>query len=90
MKVYSLIVLFNLGYPFVLEMVGAISSNDREWSAITYANSSNLNALPTIVSQLSWDGFVTEIMNKLPLRTDEETDFAFQAIREKFITLKPD
>ena len=31
-------------------MAGAISSNDREWSAITYANSSNLNALPTIVS----------------------------------------
>ena len=77
------------GLSFALEMAGAISSNDREWSAITYANSSNLNALPTIVSQLSWrSSFVTEIMNKLPLRTDEETDFAFQAIREKVYYIK--
>ena len=27
-------------------------------------------------------------MNKLPLRTDEETDFAFQAIREKVYYIK--
>ncbi|EMG50187.1 hypothetical protein G210_4793 [Candida maltosa Xu316] len=72
------------GLSFALEMAGSISSHDRELSAITFANTSNLNTLPTIVSQLSWrSNFVGEIMNKLPLRTDEETDIAFKAIREK-------
>lgn len=77
------------GLSFALEMAGSISSHDRETSAMTLANANTLNTLPTIVSQLSWrSNFVSEIMNKLPLRTDDETDIAFKAIREKVYHIK--
>lgn len=79
------------GLSFALEMAGSISSHDRETSAITLANANTLNTLPTIVSQLSWrSNFVSEIMNKLPLRTVDETDIAFKAIREKVYHIKED
>ena len=77
------------GLSFALEMAGSISSHDRETSAITLANANTLNTLPTIVSQLSWrSNFVSEIMNKLPLRTVDETGIAFKAIREKVYHIK--
>ncbi|CAI5755866.1 unnamed protein product [Candida verbasci] len=77
------------GLSFALEMAGGIGS-DRELSSITYSNPSNyLNTLPTIVSQLSWrSNFVSELMLKLPLRTNEESDLAFKAIREKVYHIK--
>ncbi|CAK9437233.1 uncharacterized protein LODBEIA_P16110 [Lodderomyces beijingensis] len=77
------------GLSFALEMSGNISSHDREMSAITYANASSLDSLPTIVAQLNWrSNFVSEFVNKLPLRTDEEADIAFKAIREKVFNVK--
>ncbi|CAK9681436.1 unnamed protein product [Candida parapsilosis] len=77
------------GLSFALKMSGTISSHDRDIQAITYANISALDTTPSIVSQLNWrSNFVSQFMNKLPLRTDEESDFAFKAIREKVYNIK--
>ncbi|KAI3405942.2 hypothetical protein KGF56_001161 [Candida oxycetoniae] len=77
------------GLSFALEMSGSITSHDRESSAITYANVSALDSLPTTVAQLNWRStFVSQLMNKLPLRTDEESNIAFKAIREKVYNTK--
>ena len=77
------------GLSFALEMAGNISSHDRELSAITYANTSALDSLPTIVAQLNWrSNFVSQLMNNLPMRTDEESDLAFKLIREKVFKIK--
>ncbi|KAI5954298.1 STT4 [Candida jiufengensis] len=79
------------GLSFALQMSGNISSHDRELNAITYANISALDSLPTIVAQLNWrSNFVTRIMNQLPLRTDEDIDLAFKAIRDKVYKIKLD
>ncbi|EGW33972.1 uncharacterized protein SPAPADRAFT_133766 [Spathaspora passalidarum NRRL Y-27907] len=72
------------GVSFALEMAGSISSHDRELSSISLYNSANLDTLPTIVSQLSWrNHFIAEIINKQPLRTEEETNKAFREIRDR-------
>ncbi|RLV90181.1 Phosphatidylinositol 4-kinase STT4 [Spathaspora sp. JA1] len=79
------------GVSFALETAGSISNHDRELSSISLYNPANLNTLPTIVSQLSWrNHFITEIINKLPLRTEEETKLAFTEIREKIYHTKQD
>ncbi|KAG7664604.1 STT4 [[Candida] subhashii] len=77
------------GTSFALEMAGGISTNDRELSAISLYDPHQLNTLPNIVSQLSWRNyFVADLVDKIPLRTTEETDVALMAIRDKIYHTK--
>lgn len=77
------------GVSFALEMAGSILSNERELSHISRHPTNDLNTLPLIVSQLSWrSNFVTELMHKVPLHTEDDSDRAFFEIRAKVESLK--
>ncbi|CAH6722570.1 phosphatidylinositol 4-kinase Stt4p [[Candida] jaroonii] len=76
------------GVSFALEMAGSILPNERELSNISRFQSKNLNSLPSFVSQLTWrSNFISELLNKVPLHTSEDTDRAFNDIRSKVIDL---
>lgn len=77
------------GVSFALEMSGTILPTDRELSNISRFQLKNLNSLPSFVSQLTWrSNFISELLNKVPLRTQEDTDKAFSDIRLKVSDLR--
>lgn len=48
-----------------------------------------MNLLPVFVSQLGWrSNFVSELMHKVPLHTQEDADRAFRLLREEVQTVK--
>lgn len=77
------------GVSFALEMSGSVLASDRELSNVTKYSATPLNTLPIIVSQLSWrSNFVSELMDKVPLHTQEDSDKAFKSLRVKVVQTK--
>lgn len=77
------------GVSFALEMAGSILINDKELSNISNVQSKTLNSLPRFVSQITWrSNFITELLNKVPLHTREDTDRAFSEIRSQVVDLR--
>lgn len=77
------------GVSFALDMAGSILINDRELSNISSFQARNLNSLPSFVSQITWrSNFITELLNKVPLHTREDTDRVFSEIRSKVVDLR--
>lgn len=77
------------GVSFALEMAGSILPNERELSNISRYQAKNLDTLPSFISQLTWrSNFISDLLDKIPLHTREDTDKAFNDIRTSVIDLR--
>lgn len=81
------------GVSFAIEMAGGISVNDRELSNIPTSfidpKNSKVNLLPVFVSQLTWrSNFVSELLDKVPFHTAEDTAKAFSNLRTDVYEVK--
>lgn len=78
------------GVSFAIELAGGILPNDRELSNILgIGKNLKINLLPIFTSQLSWrSNFVSELMDKVSLHTQEDKDKAFRNLRQEIFELK--